>query len=124
MNIYLPPSRSEVTEHDIDRFNALYRRIRARLAPGNIEEESLCNEVIVALWHHRSFRNRSQIFERQLRQAIKQTAKPAQIKALRRQLASSQRHAKIQKNFAWRRRNKYFAMKTIREEKERMPIAA
>jgi hypothetical protein len=124
MNIYLPPSRDEVTAHDIERFNALYRRIRNRLAPGNLEEESMCNEVIVALWHHRCFRNRSQMFERQLRQAIKQAAKPDEITALRRQLSWAQRHAKIQKNFAWRRRNKYFAVKTIREQQARMPIAA
>lgn len=120
MNTYLPPSKTPVSEQQVARFNVLYRKIHARMAPGTAEEHSLCNEIIVGLWHFRSFRSRAQILEREL----KQLNPGADDAGLRKAIAAALRQAKTQKNFAWRRRNKFFAMKTERENQARLPMAA
>jgi len=124
MSTYLPPSKTPVSDLQIARFNHLYRKIHARLGPGNPEEVSLANEIVVGLWHHRSHRSRAQSLEKQLRQMGSSLEAPQKIEAVRRELAFHLRHAKLQKNFAWRRRNKFFDMKTIRECQERLPLAA
>jgi hypothetical protein len=124
MSTYLPPSKTPVSELQIARFNHLYRKIHARLAPGTPEEISLANEIVVGLWHHRSNRSRAQALEKQLRQMRPGVDEAARIEAVRSDLAFHLRHSKLQKNFAWRRRNKFFDMKTIREQQERMPLAA
>ncbi len=120
MPTYLPPSRTEAGEFDIARFNKLYAKVYSRFAPGTPDEESLCNEVIVALWHCRTFHAKAQVLGHQL----KSLPKSEPNAALAAEHRTAQRQAKIQKNFAWRRRQKFFTMKTERENRERELQAA
>ncbi|MEO5951761.1 MAG: hypothetical protein ABIQ44_04755 [Chloroflexia bacterium] len=121
MNIYLPPSKTVPSEAQITRFNTLYRKVHARLAPGTPEEHSLCNEIVVGLWHYRRFRSTAEWIERQL----KQLADPAAATGeLQKQMLAAFRQSKLQKNFAWRRRNQFFTLKTARENLVRRPKAA
>jgi hypothetical protein len=124
MNTFLPPSKTPVNDLEIQRFNHLYRKVHARLAPGNIEEHSLCNEIVVGLWHFRSSRAQALAKEKEIRQLTKLDGEATAIEGARRELASALRQAKKQKNFAWRRRNKFFDMKTLREDALRLPQAA
>jgi hypothetical protein len=124
MNTFLPPSKTPVSDLEIERFNHLHRKVHARLAPGNAEEYSLCDEIVVGLWHFRSFRALALAKERQLRRLRKLSCEPTAIEQTSRELASALRQAKKQKNFAWRRRNKFFSMKTVREDAQRLPLAA
>lgn len=124
MNTYLPPSKEPVSDQEIARFNNLYRKLHRRLAPGNPEEHSLCNEIVVALWLFRTFRAKAQALERQLEQQAASAAPPVGIDQTRRALTAALRHARKQKNFAWRRRNQFFAIKTQRENAQRLPLAA
>jgi len=121
MNTYLPPSKSEVSELQIVRFNVLYQKIHSRLDPATAEEVSLCNEIVVGLWHHKTFRSRAQMLEKQLEQ---ENLEPEAATSLGRDWKSASRQSKFQKDFAWRRRKKFFAMKTLRENLERLPKAA
>lgn len=121
MNTYLPPSKTEVSESQIARFNNLYRKLHARLAPATAEECSLCNEIVLGLWHHKTFRSKAQSLEKQLRQ---ESPVPESTAMLRRAWKAALRQAKFQKDFAWRRRKKFFSMKTLRENLERLQRAA
>jgi len=124
MNTFLPPSKSPVSEHQIERFNKIYQKMHARLGPGNEVEHSLCDEIIVGLWHYRSFRSKAQNCERIIHQLTKTPDTPATLQQAYRALKSALRQAKLQKNFAWRRRSKFFEMKTLRENLEKLPKAA
>lgn len=126
MNTFLPPSKTPVNDVELARFNHLYRKTFARLAPGTAEEESLCNDVVVGLWMFRTFRGKSQALLRRL----KQLEDPAAQAGIEVELQAAHRQAKNQKNYAWRRRNRFFFLKTERENREKaereleLPMAA
>ena len=124
MNMLLPPSRTEVTQIQIERFTRLYAKLRTRLGPDTPEEHCLCNQVVIALWHSRLFETSAFIYEKEALKLQKAGGDAAQLAKLKAGLRVANMHAKKQKNFAWRRRGQFFEMKTIREEKERRPKAA
>jgi len=122
--LYLPPSKTPPTEEEIEKFNQLYQKMHARLAPGTEEEVSLCNEVVVGLWHSRWNEQHEFAAKKRLKQLRQQVAEPDSIEQAAREMAFHAYHARHQKNFAWRRRGKYFALKTAREEQEQQLLAA
>jgi hypothetical protein len=125
MTIYLPPSKTAPTPWQIEKFNALYRKIHERLDPGTAEEYSLCNEVVVALWFYRLYRGQAQVFEKELKGLRQQNAEASRIAQLEASLRHATHQSHLQKNFAWRRRGKFFHIKTEREKNERrLPLAA
>lgn len=124
MNLLLPPSKIPVSDRHILKFTHLHQKVHERLIPGTPEEESLCNEVVVGLWHYRIFRSRAQALERSLRLLENANGPTEPIDHTRQEIANAYRHAKYQKNFAWRRRKKYFDLKTARENQQRMLKAA
>jgi hypothetical protein len=124
MSTYLPPSKTPLSNHEIERFNRMYRSVHLRLAPGNEVEHSLCNEIVVALWHFRCFRSKALALEKRLKTLESNEANPKPLTDERRALSKALRQAKIQKNFAWRRRGKFFFLKTMRENEERLLKAA
>jgi hypothetical protein len=125
MITYLPPSKTEPTPRQIEKFNALYRKVHERLAPGNAEEHSVCNEVVVALWFHRLYRGQAQMLEKEFKRLRQQDPNEASLASTEASMRHAAHQAHLQKNFAWRRRGKFFAMKTERENRERwQPLAA
>ena len=124
MNMLLPPSRTEVAQTQIERFTRLYAKLRVRLGPDTPEEHCLCNQIVIALWHSRIYETSAWICEKEASKIEKAGGDAAQLSQLKRDLKFANLHAKKQKNFAWRRRGQFFAMKTIREELERRPKAA
>ncbi len=124
MNLLLPPSKTPVSDRHLLKFTLLHQKVHQRLIPGTPEEVSLCNEVVVGLWHHRCFRSRAQALERSLHLLELANEPNEPIDRARREIASANHQAKHQKNFAWRRRNKFFDLKTARENQERMLKAA
>lgn len=124
MNLLLPPSKTPVSDGHVLKFTHLHQKVHERLAPGTPEEHSLCNEVVVGLWHYRTFRAKAMAHERSLKLIEKSSGTNEAIEQEKREIASAHRQAKHQKNFAWRRRAKYFDLKTARENRERMPRAA
>jgi hypothetical protein len=124
MNLLLPPSKTPVSERLVIKFTALHQKVTQRLAPGTPEEVSLCNEVVVGLWHYRTFRAKAMAHERSLKLLENSSATNEAIEEVKREIAAAHRQAKHQKNFAWRRRAKYFDLKTERENRERFLKAA
>lgn len=124
MNMLLPPSRTEVNQTQIERFTRMYAKIHARLGPDTAEEHCLCNQIVIALWHSRGFETRAWIHEKETLKLERAGGDAARLAKLKAELKFANMHAKKQKNFAWRRRGKFFEMKTIREDLERRPKAA
>jgi hypothetical protein len=124
MNLLLPPSKTPVSDRLVLKFTNLHHKVHQRLAPATPEEVSLCNEVVVGLWHYRTFRSKAMACERSLELLEKSSETNEAIEEAKREIAAAHRQAKHQKNFAWRRRAKYFDLKTARENRERMPKAA
>jgi hypothetical protein len=124
MNLLLPPSKTPVSERHVLKFTHLHQKVHERLAPGTPEEDSLCNEIVVGLWHFRSFRAKAQALERSLRLLEREAGPQEAVAQTRIEIAAALRQAKQQKNFAWRRRGKYFDLKTARENRERLLKAA
>lgn len=124
MNLLLPPSKTPVSDRHVLKFTQLHQKVHERLAPGTAEEHSLCNEVVVGLWHYRSFRAKAMAHERDLKLLENSSGTNEAIEQAKREIAAAQRQAKHQKNFAWRRRAKYFDLKTARENRERFLKAA
>ncbi|MFN8939576.1 MAG: hypothetical protein ACK5ZJ_07545 [Acidobacteriota bacterium] len=122
---YLPPSKTEPTPWQIEKFNSLYRKVHERLDPGTAEEHSVCNEVVVALWFHRLYRGQAQVLEKELKRMRQLNAEASKLGELEATLRHATHQSHLQKNFAWRRRGKFFAIKTEREKNERwLPLAA
>ena len=124
MNMLLPPSRTEVKQGQIERFTRMYLKIRERLGPDTAEEHCLCNQIVIALWHSRLFETSAYIYEKEMLKLRRAGGDGVPLAKLKAELKFATMHAKKQKNFAWRRRGKFFELKTIREELERRPKAA
>ncbi len=124
MNLLLPPSKTPVSDHHVLKFTKLHQKVHERLAPATPEEDSLCNEVVVGLWHYRRFRAKAMAHERNLKLLENASGTNEAIEQTQREIADAHRQAKHQKNFAWRRRAKYFDLKTACENLERLPRAA
>ncbi len=124
MIVYLPPSKTQPTARQVERFNVLYGKVHERLGPATAEEHSLCNEVVVALWFYRLYRGQAQVLEKELKKLRKENPEPAVLQQLENRQRYAARHARMQKNFAWRRRGKFFDLKTERENRERRLLAA
>ena len=124
MNMLLPPSRTEVNQTQIERFTRMYAKIRARLGPDTAEEHCLCNQIVIALWHSRGFETIAWIHEKETLQLERAGGDAVRLAKLKEELNFANLHARKQKNFAWRRRGEFFAMKTIREDLARRLKAA
>lgn len=124
MNMLLPPSRTEVNQKQIERFTRMYEKTCERLGPDTAEEHCLCNQIVIALWHSRGFETIAWIHEKETLKLERAGGDAVRLTRLKEELNFANLHARKQKNFAWRRRGEFFAMKTIREDLARRLKAA
>ncbi len=113
MNSLPLPSRTAPTPEQLQNFAALNQRTREKMEPQNPTEEDLCNQIVIALWHYRTHNARAMRTEQKVRKIEKNEPNSPRLDDMRQTIAAAKWQARRQKNFAWRRRSEYLAMRDL-----------
>ena len=124
MNSLPLPSRSTATPEQTQNFNALSDLTRLRMGPQTSVEAALCDQIVIALWHMRIHRSLAGRLDRQIRKVEKSEPNSPSLKELRSDLAAALWQTRRQKNFAWRRRGEYWALRLARHEENRTQFSS
>lgn len=116
MNSLPLPSRTTPSPEQLQNFEVLFQRTRVRMNPQNSNEEDLCNQIVIALWHYRTHNSRATRTEHKLRRIEKNEPNSPNLEEMRRVIVAAKWQARRQKNFAWRRRGEFLKIRELHAE--------